>query len=559
MTVMTLMMCFSIGAFADAESAQSGTIVIKNDKAATNVSIVGKEYSAYKIFDLVQHEDHTSFAYTLSSEFKGLFTSNTFTTAFPDAVVDEAKTSTIYSFVSGLDTAAQIEKFANTVYDYINSKAGSEAIAATSTATGAASAVTIETDIEYATFDQLPLGYYVIFGTGASLDNASEVVTACALDTTTWDTEGEAYTITIDVKVGVPTLEKKIVLNKGKATESLVDVDSANIGDIVDFRVTSSVPDVTGYTKYTFKMTDTMSEGLTPVNDNGKLAVTVKIGKDVIDADKYTVTNKVNDDNTTTITVEFNNFYELAGVKNAAYAAGTLITFDYSAVLNADALIASEANPNTAKITYSNNPHTADTSEPTTNDTPDDTVNVYTFKLDVFKFTGKDKTPLANAQFTVKNADDKAVAFVLENGKYRVATTEDTNTTTTVTSDSTGYIYVEGLKAGTYTVTETKAPDGYNQLESDIEFKIEPVYVKNGNTLEKLIAPEEGAAYTLILKNDDSAAENSGVRLNVENSTGTELPSTGGMGTVLIYVVGGVLIAIAVISVTVKKLANKKQ
>lgn len=558
-TVMTLMMCFSIGAFADAAAAPSGTIVIKNDKAATNVSIVGKEYSAYKIFDLVQNEDHTAFAYTLSSEFKGLFTSSAFTTAFPDAAVNESKTSTIYNFVSGLDTAAQIEKFANTVYDYINSKTDDDAIAATKTATGAASAVTGETDIEYAAFEQLPLGYYVIFGTGASLDNNSEVVTACALDTTTWDTEDEAYTITIDVKVGVPTLEKKIVLNKGKETESLVDVDSANIGDTVDFRVTSSVPDVTGFTKYTLKMTDTMSAGLTPVNAEGKLAVTVKVGEDTIAADKYTVTNTVNADKTTTITVEFNDFYALAGVKNAAYAVGTPITFDYSAVLNADAVIAPEANPNTAKITYSNNPHTAGTPDATTNDTPDDTVNVYTFKLDVFKFTGEDKTPLADAQFTVKNADGEAVSFVLENGKYRVATEDDTNTTTTVISDATGYIYAEGLKAGTYTVTETKAPDGYNLLEADIEFKIEPEYVKNGNTLEKLTAPAEGAAYTLIQKSDDSAAENSGVRLDVENSTGTELPGTGGMGTVLIYVVGGVLIAIAVISVTVRKLANKKQ
>lgn len=556
MTVMTLMMCFSIGTFADAAAATTGTIVIKNDKAATNVSIVGKEYSAYKIFDVVRDENHESFAYTLSSEFKGLFTSDIFTNAFPDAEVDESKTSTIYNFVSNLDTAVKIEKFANTVYDYINSKTDANAIAVTKKATGAASTVAGETDIEYAALQDLPLGYYVIFGTGASLDNASEVVTACALDTTTWDAEDQAYTITIDVKVGVPALEKKIVLNKGKDTESLVDVDSANIGDTVDFRVTSSVPDVTGFTKYTLKMTDTMSAGLTPVNTEGKLAVTVKVGKDVIAADKYTVTNKVNADKTTTITVEFNNFYELAGVKNAAYAAGTPITFDYSAVLNADAVIAPDANPNTAKITYSNNPHTE-----TTNDTPDDTVNVYTFKLDVFKFTGEDKTSLADAQFEIKNSDDEKIKFVLEDGKYRAATAEDPadDITTTVISDSSGYIRIEGLKEGTYKVTETKAPDTYNLLEEDIEFKIEPEYVKNGNTLEKLTAPAEGAAYTLIQKSDDSVAENSGVRLDVENSTGTELPGTGGMGTVLIYVIGGVLIAIAVISVTVRKLANKKQ
>lgn len=558
LTVMTLMMCFSIGAFAEPAAAPSGTIVIKNDKTATNVSIVGKEYSAYKIFDLVQNDDHTAFAYTLSSEFKGLFTSSAFTTAFPNASVDESKTSTIYNFVEGLDTAAQIEKFANTVYDYINSKTGDDVIAATKTAAGAASTVEGETNIEYAAFEELPLGYYVIYGTGASLDNGSEVVTACALDTTTWSETDSAYTITIDVKVGVPTLEKKIVQNKGEESEKLVDVDSANIGDTVDFRVTSSVPDVTGYTKYTFKMTDTMSAGLTPVNADGKLAVTVKIADDVIDAENYTVTNTENEDKTTTITVEFNDFYALVGVKNANYDAGAAITFDYSAVLNADAVIAPNANPNTAKITYSNDPHTAATSKPTTNDTPDDTVNVYTFKLDIFKYTGEEKTPLDKAEFTVKNSDGEAVGFVLEDGKYRVATADDKNTTTTVISDSDGNIKVEGLKAGTYKVTETKAPAGYNLLESDIEFKIEPVYTENGNTLKELKAPAEGAAYTLIM-NDEDKADNSGVRLDIENSTGTELPGTGGMGTFLIYAVGGALIAIAVISVTVRKLAKKNQ
>ncbi len=543
----TLAMCLSISVFASSESVTpKGTITIKNDKSDTNVSIAGKEYTAYKVFNLVQNDDHSAYAYTLNSAFEGLFESKAFSEAFPNANVDETKTSTIYSFVSGLTDAKDIESFANVIYSFATNE--ESPVTATKTATAS---TTSETNIETAVFDELELGYYLINGSGVSMDNTSNVVTACALDTTTWtadptdSTKGE-YAVTIDVKVGVPTVEKKIVQNKGETSENLVDVDSANIGDTINFRVTSNVPDLTGYTAYTFTMTDTMSKGLTFNND-----LVIKIGSTVIENSTddeteklYTVTsNNDKDTGVTTITVTFTDFYTL--ITEGQYAQGTVITYDYSAILNENAAISPNANPNTVKLTYSNDPHNT-----TTNDTADDTVNVYTFKLDIYKYTdhGAANTPLAGAEFEVRKGNT-LISFVEDNGKYRVATAGDTSTTTTVVSGNDGYIHIEGLGEGDYTLKETEAPKGYNLLESDISVKIEPEY-ENGS-LKELTAPAENAAYTLL---DDNA----GIKTDVENTTGTELPSTGGMGTVLIYIVGGLLIAIAVISVTARKIAKKK-
>lgn len=529
----------ALAAASDTDTASTGTIIIQNDTTETHVSIAGRTYTAYKVFDLTQNEDHTAYSYTLSDDFKGLFTSNDFKTKFPSATVDESKTSTIYSFVSGLTTAADIEKFAGVVYTFAtaNGLTGIQKTASAVVENGAA------TQIETAVFDELALGYYMIYGEGVSLDNQKTVVTACVLDTTTWDADEEAYTVTINVKVGIPTVEKKIVENSG-----LVDAASASIGDTIKFRVTSNVPDLTGYTAYTFKMTDTMSKGLT--FDDSSLVV--KIGTDVIsnpdEGDKLYTVNAKTDGTTgeTTLTVEFADFYNL--IKNNSYTKGTAITFEYSAVLNGNAIIAAGANPNTVKITYSSDPYNS-----TTNDTIEDTVKVYTFKLNIYKYTnhGTSNTALAGAEFEIKKGTE-TIKFVEANGKYRVAAKTDTDTVSTVASDSTGYIYIEGLGEGEYTLTETKAPDGYNLLEADISVKIEPEYDSTNTTeFSQLKTPDTDASYKLL---DDKA----GIQADVENNTGAELPSTGGMGTTILYIIGGFLIAIAVIGFTVKKIGRKE-
>lgn len=518
----------------------TGTIIVQNNKADTNVSIAGKTYSAYKLLDLKQNEGKTTFAYTLATEFNGFFSDTIFTTAFPSAVVDEGKTSTIYSFISSLTTATDIEKFANTVNAYVEAKG----ISASATATAAATSG----DMEKAEFSGLALGYYLIYGEGSSVDNAQNIVSACILDTTTYDAIADEYTLTIDVKVGVPTIDKVIV--DENATD--VKADSVSIGDKVDFKITSEVPDITGYTTYTFILTDNLSKGL-DFNDD----VTVKIGADTIAAGNYTVV-PVTDAGTgiTTVTITFTDFYNL--VKNN-YAAGTTITFTYSGTLNENAVVGETGNTNDAKITYSNDP----SNNLSTADTTTVIVKVYTFNYNIFKYTGTD-TPLAGAEFYLTKSGSLEKIAVVDNGdgSYRVATADeiaDVGTVTTTTLVSTdavgkkGYIYISGLGEGAYILTETKAPEGYNLLESPITVEIDPEYDTIDTTkYNNLATPALDATYTLL-------ADKSGIQSDILNTSGTELPSTGGMGTTILYIIGGLLIILAIAGITFKKVSKKTE
>lgn len=645
----TLTMCMSFTAFAAAEpTKKTGTITVENTPSKTNISIIGRKYNAYRVFDLVMNDDNTAYAYTLNSAFEsttdsdgnvtknGLFTSDDFKKAFADAEVNENKTSTMYKFVSELN-AADLQKFANLVYDYATAE-GSDVTEYTSAEATKVSAEGADT-VEQAVFSNLDLGYYLVYGKGTPLDNAeAEVVTACALDTTTWDADKSAYDVTINVKVSVPTVDKKIIKDKGAAGEKETSADSANIGDKVDFKVSSIVPDLTGYNKYTFKMTDTMSKGLTYNND-----MVVKInGIEMKSGTDYTVTGPTEvkdvEDNVTgyTIVVEFSNFYNLITnkysytdgdvSKEAAFEKGMSIIYEYSATLNKDAVLAGSANENKAKIIYSNNPH-----EDTTNDTNEVDVNVYTFELDVFKFTQQktaesqtaeadaqetasqtqtqsaqpaetsssvqssdepeisttasstetqgepsettsaevspsetvttslekteeadDRIPLSGAEFEIrKNGSADKLKFIkISDGVYRTALSDEEGAGTSVISDNNGKIKVQGLGAGEYALKEIKAPDGYNLLEEEVVVKIVPTYTGNTLNANGLTIPE-GAKYTAL-------AENAGISVDVLNLTGNELPSTGGMGTKLIYIIGGLLIVISVVCITVRKMAKRK-
>ncbi len=525
-----LALLFCAGAGLSAFAADpTGSITVKNNPSKTHVYIDGCTYSAYRVFDLSQGEDHTTYAYTLNADFQSLFGSKAFTDAFPQSTLTNAsKTSEIYAFVSKL-TAAETETFAKAVYAFATEKN----VTATATATA------VSGPVETATFDNLPLGYYLIFGGGKALSNDDPVVGACLLDTTTWNENDGKYAIDIEVKLGVPTVDKEIV--KGNDTQK---ADSVSIGDTVNFRVTSNVPNLTGYTSYKFVMTDTMSAGLT-FDDT---SMVVKIGANTIDPAAYTLTADTDTNGVTTIKVEFNNFYNL--VKTGGYDPNKSITFEYSAMLNEQAVIGESGNSNKAKITYSNDPNTN-----STGDSIEDEVKVYSFELDIFKYTkdGEDRKALENATFTLNKQDETTlIAFVEENGVYRVAKAGESNTVTEIKSNAAGNIVVKGLGEGTYELVETAAPAGYNKLEAPIEVKLEPEY--NGairKDLEGLKEPAEGASYTLL-------PNKLGVKTEVENSTGSELPSTGGMGTTILYVVGGLLIVAAVTALVVKRLAGRR-
>ena len=653
--VLTLGMCFNLSAFADEfnpDSQPKGEIIIKNDSAKTNVSINGKKYLGYRLLDLHQDQSTDSsregFAYTLNDLSKAYFTSDTFTAKYGADAVNVEKPSTVYDFIKALTTAQGIEAFANNFYDFIT----------TSDFNAAGFKVEATAANEEAKFENLYLGYYVMFGESSAHDGDTEipadtVLTAVMLDTTTYDEEAGKYTLTIEPKIGAPTIDKNIVTVDKDGNEKLVKGDDANIGDVVNFRVESRVPNVIGYTAYDFWMSDTMSKGLTlvdmnstkPYNAVDKLneAFTVTFEKadgtrTVIDPANYDVVAFDGADGAKVYKLYFNDFYNLIGIDNANYAANTKIFFDYSARLNSDAKIAPTANPNEAVINYSNNPHDNQngtrrpgTPEEPQTPPPGETVKpkvyVYTFEYDVNKFDsteGANNKALANAEFqlykgtyddvTINPAkDDKgynkvtlngaeetdAVQFILQDdGVYRVATQEEIDAnivrdedtgkqlyndgyavykagskmTNRVKSDANGKINMIGLDGGMYqatagadgsivwsdtreasqyTLVEVKAPDGYNLLEKPINVKIGAEYDVDG-LLTELAAKADGEDYTLL---DEIA----GIKTDVGNSTGTELPSTGGMGTTIIYIVGGFIILASIIAIMVRTVAKKKK
>lgn len=342
-------------------------------------------------------------------------------------------------------------------------------------------------------FTGLALGYYVVDTT---------VGTLCGLNTANPE-------ITIQDKNKKPTVEKKIVEG-----EQLVDNNSANIGDVVNFQTTITAQ--AGAKNYILH--DTMSGSLT-FNDD----VVVKYNGNVLnDSDDYTVTKPGTDGSTFDVTFTESFLNKLT--------ANSKLYVTYSATVNENAVV-KDSMINKTHLTYGNK--NTETNKPET--------ITKTFGIPVLKYTGIEKTPLAGAKFklyTDSNCNDESTALKFSlnnNNKYRY---DSTNGKTVLTSlETTGRIDIEGLEAGTYYLKEIEAPKGYNLLANAVEVQITQdgkVMVKKGANLEEVTEVE------------------------VENKTGKVLPSTGGAGTTMIYLVGAVLVlGSGVVLATKRRVKNK--
>ena len=344
-------------------------------------------------------------------------------------------------------------------------------------------------------FENLKLGYYLIDTTLGTL---------CSLDTTNPDAVMEEKNA---VPENVKTVEEDSTGNYGEKND-------ADIGQTVNFK--STITAQAGAENYVFH--DTMSAGLTYTGVTG-----ITLNGTAVDASNYTVTAPAADGDTfdVTFTQAFCDTLK----------ANDQIVISYTATLNENAVIAGEGNPNTSKVSYGDSSNTKYT--------PDSQTKTYTWDVDVFKYTmdGETEKALAGATFTLsKNADgSNPIALVSEgNNVYRVAKTGETGTVTEITTDATGKFTIKGLDADTYYLTETAAPAGYNKLAGPVTIVIGENGVVNGTTE----APQ-------------------GVdEVKVLNQTGAQLPSTGGMGTTIFYVLGGILVVGAVVLLVTKKRMN---
>lgn len=290
------------------------------------------------------------------------------------------------------------------------------------------------------------------------------------------------------------------------------DKASADVGETVHYTITGKVPDTTGFTSYTYLITDTMSEGLTFKKD---VKVTVG-GTDVSSA--CTITYDV-DGNANKFTVSI-------PVKD--YTIGDEIKVTYSAVVNEKAV--AKIGKNRATLTYSNDP--TDSSKTTT--TPADEEKVYSSKIVIDKYkTGEESTKLAGATFVLYKAgttEGSKLYYKWNDSDKKVEWVENKDEATSKTTDDSGAASFDGLADGTYYLEETAAPAGYNLLKEPVK-----VEVKGGTTETEL-----------------------SVTASVANNTGTELPSTGGMGTTIFYVLGSVLVLAAVVLLVTKKRMSMK-
>lgn len=396
---------------------------------------------------------------------------------------------------------------------------------------------------------QLDKGYYLIVDSTAD----GQTVYNPAVLAITSDIE-------IKDKTDVPTLEKKVQENKKDATGDTAygskfnDVADYNIGDDVPFHLIGSVPDMSQYETYTYKFTDTFDKGFDAV-DTSNVKVYLSNDKKLDLEGESVDTDITSYFSGTNGSIQYTPATEAQGETAGTKATLTVSTKDlkkaatyskeqpqyvivsYTAKLNANAKIGLPGNVNEAYLTYSNKPDQSGQGEnqPTGN-TPEDKVIVFTYGLDVTKVDSKNtETKLKDAEFKLKNSDGKWATIT--DGK--VTGWADTELQGSVLkSDESGKFKVEGLDDGEYTLKETKAPAGYNLPADGFSVTLTATTANNqawdGTATKALtnLAVKVG-------QTDGTGDVTTGLgAITIKNTQGSSLPSTGGMGTVLLYVAG---------------------
>ena len=491
-TVMVFAM--TIVAFAS-ETPTTYSITINN-------SAEGHTYEAYQIFtgDLS--------GTTLSNIVWGSGVSEAGKTALGDAA---AKAET-------LKTEADAKAFAKAVAPYL---------------TTAAASVNTVTDGKYV-ISGLTAGYYLVKDQDGSLtgdnDSYTEYIIRVVSNTTA------------DPKSDVPVVQKKLKDINDSTDDTMTDwQDSADydIGDFVPFQLKATLADnVSSYTTYKVVFHDTQSKGLTYNND-------AKVYIDGIEKNGFTVTSTVNEDGTTTLTVSCDD------VKALGAGNSSVITVEYTATLNENAVLGSAGNPNEVYLEYSNNPNKSEEGNNETGNTPEDVVIVFTYKTIINKVTknpdyapevegSKEYISLTGAEFTLEK-------YNKETDKWEAITVVKNDEGTTFT--------FSGLDDGNYRLTETKTPAGYNSI-NPIEFTVtaEHDVLSENPALTSL----SGNVTTGELTFTSNTTEGS-LSADVVNRSGSTLPETGGIGTTIFYVLGSILvIAAAILLITRKRMSAEK-
>lgn len=580
--------------------------------------IAGATYKAYQLLTATNAVDENGdgtdkFAYGVTEKYKDVLRQ---TLDLPDTATDK-------QIIDGIEAKREnIQIFANDLYANIQT-AGLEADETTTTNT----------------FENQPQGYYLIVESAVSTDDEGDIYSLVMLDTAGHDN------ITVETKEERPTLEKIISADDNQIDGDIADggkSDNVSVGSHVKFTLTATVPShAQYYDYYYFIIDDTLSEGLTFVNDEHH-PLTVSVGTTpLVAGTDYILYTGDNAEGKT---------FQIA-MLNAKDHAGKTITVKYWATLNEKAVIGEDVgNTNTADLTYSNNPNfsylpdngnpppsgkPAEDSDIPLGNTPDAITRTYTTGIQLIK-VDQEHEPLTGAVFTVTGdnivkvltvtgttyvadtngdfwrlkdgtytnvaphnddqyvkitdgtrtggyvksgenffvaseeqlADTSIQLYKLSKGsisyyesttiKYKVASYSyvDKDPTGTETYqaavDEHGYLVLAGLGEGTYTITETQTPAGYNTVDPiTVVISWEPPKTANGTDCTWQA--------TMNGTTDLSMNAQGLFELEIVNVAGAELPETGGMGTTLIYVVGGILFAAAVVLLVTKKRMSEEE
>lgn len=391
------------------------------------------------------------------------------------------------------------------------------------------------------TIANLDSGYYLVKDKDNTLTNADDFYTAYLMKV--------VGNMTATPKGDKPSLDKQIKHNESGEWGVVGD---NQIGDTVEFRTITKVPDTAGYTKYDYIIHDTMSAGLTS-NVTSSADVTIKVNDTTVLTTEYYIVTATGNSFSATVDI-------LQAIADGKMNANDQLYTYYTGVLNADAKVYDEGKQdNVAYLEYSNNPH-VDTEK---GKTPEKKVYDWTFKMGINK-VNENGGQLTGAKFalskngTLKVADmncdaegipaatTELIGMVkLSDGEYRVAVDGDTNVVYVVDA---GNPVIKGLDdAVDYYLYETKAPAGYNLMTEPVHFVISASYAADGSN------------YTSVTVTVGAAAASDTLSANVVNKSGSTLPETGGIGTTIFYVLGSLLVVGAGVVLITRKRMGKSE
>ena len=477
-----MMMAMSVTAFAAEGATGTNTLTVNVKSTEPAQDLKDQTINLYKLFDVTESKsgETTNYAYTVNNTYKAALAS---VLKIDETSKDEDFAAAVTKL--GSDNATAVQKFAN---DFT-----AEALTKNLSATANSGKIAEENTTSY-TFNNLAAGYYLVYVTGGK--------------------EIQSSLVTVDETTNTVNLKTTV-----------------NIGDVVKYTVKGSIPDTTGYAEYVYKIHDELSTGLDFVNDaagtaleEGGTTVTVAVafGEGSTDASTAPTTATLDSTNKKKMSPNLSEW-----VRANQTNKGKEFTVTYYAKVNDKAVVAEK---NSAKLEYGNDPDNTTETTPSEAKTP-------TYPLNIKKTDHKTSGLLAGAKFSLyteteynKDADTRqAIKVTGTNGNYVVdPTSENTvfESAATKIGENEYNLHVNGLAEGTYYLVETKAPDGYNKLTAPVVIKI----TKSTDT--------DVNNWTI---SKDGTVETDKI-IDIENSTGSILPSTGGRGAIAFAVIAALLV-----------------